>query len=95
MAENGSASAIAVSQWMRISGIGLFISITAPSTMATAPPTPRIPCEVNFASSTNSVNASSSSAAPSQLMGSTEMRRQSQQHQDARRPLRARSGRAR
>ena len=31
------------------------MSITAPSIMATAPPTPRIPCDANFASSTVSV----------------------------------------
>ena len=48
--------------------------MTAPSTMANAPPAPRIPCEVNFASRTNSASASTSSAAPSQLIGNTEMR---------------------
>ena len=49
------------------------MSMTAPSTMETAPPTASTPCEVNLASSANSVKASSSSAAPSQLMGSMDM----------------------
>src|SRR5581483_1468067 len=70
--ENGSASPIAVLQWIRISGIGPFTRIIAPITMATAPPIPRIPCDVNFASSTKSVNANKSSPAPSQLIGRTD-----------------------
>src|ERR1017187_3553380 len=58
---------------MRISGSGLSISMTAPNTMDTAPPAASTPCEVNLASSANSVKANSSSAAPSQLMGRMDM----------------------
>ncbi len=58
---------------MRSSGMGLSTSITAPNTIARAPPAPKTPCDANFTSSANSVKASTSSAAPSQLMGSTEM----------------------
>src|SRR5262249_11537520 len=73
IAANGSASAIAVAQRMRISGTGLSMSITAPNTIATAPPAPSTPCDVNLASSANSTNASIISAAPSQLMGRIEI----------------------
>ncbi len=65
---NGMATLTAVERWMRISG-GPLINNIAPSTIATVPPMPRTPCEVNFASRTNRATDRISNATPAQLMG--------------------------
>src|ERR1017187_3074155 len=56
---------------MRKAG-GASTSSTAPKIMATVPPTPKTPCDGNFASATKNPSESTSKAAPTQLMGSTD-----------------------
>ncbi len=78
---NGIATAAAVRKWMRNSG-GASISSIAPRIIATVPPIPSTPCEVNLASRTNSATDNTSSAAPTQLIGSTDKRRKPEQRQN-------------
>ncbi len=55
---------------------------SAPRTRETAPPIPNTPWDVNFNSRAKKIAAKISSEAPSQLIGSTEERRQPKQRTD-------------
>ena len=73
MAEKGSVSAMAVLQMNAHFGDGAIDEHDGAHHHADRAAHASTPCDANLASSANRVKASSSSAAPSQLMGSTDM----------------------
>ena len=94
MSANGSVTASAVAEWMRISGIGLSTSMTAPSTMRDRAARAQHAVRRELRLQHEQRERRGSAAAPSQLIGSTDSA-ESPAAAGSRRPRRGRSAPAR